>query len=101
MTHDFEKASEVCEQAAKMFDSSVASMMKAEASVSEAAKKTSSQIRKSANELSDGLQRIEKAANFDKLERYVGLLERAAQALTILAGLEKDGKLNKIIGAVK
>jgi len=101
MTPDFEKAEEVCKQAEKMFEKALENMMSAESRVSESAKKTSGQIRKSANELADGLQRIEKAANFDKLERYVGLLERAAQALTILASLEKDGKLNKIIGAVK
>ena len=51
--------------------------------------------------MSEGLSRIEKQANFDNLERYVALLERANVALSALAELEKNGKLNKISEALK
>ena len=51
--------------------------------------------------MSEGLSRIEKQANFDNLERYVTLLERANVALSALAELEKNGKLNKISEALK
>lgn len=101
MTVDFEKAAKVSEDAMAMFDKAHKSMMAAQERASEAAKKTSGQVREAANKLSDGLQRIEKTANFDKLERYVTLLERAATAMQTLAELEKDGKLERIANAVK
>ena len=40
-------------------------------------------------------------ANFERLERYVELLERASQAMSVLAELEKNGKLEKIANAIK
>ena len=44
---------------------------------------------------------IAEVANFERLERYVELLERAAQAMSVLAELEKNGKLEKIANAIK
>jgi len=41
------------------------------------------------------------SVNFDHLERIVGLLERAATAMTTIAALEKDGQLKKISEALK
>lgn len=64
-------------------------------------KKASGSVRDSANKLADGLLKIEKAANFSRLETYVLLLERAANALTTLAELDKAGKLSKISSALK
>ena len=65
------------------------------------AKSASSSVRESAEKLSSGLLRIEKSANFDRLERYVDLLERAAKAMTALGELEKTGKLEKIASAIR
>ena len=65
------------------------------------AKSASSSVRESAEKLSAGLLRIEKSANFDRLERYVDLLERAAKAMTALGELEKTGKLEKIASAIR
>jgi hypothetical protein len=45
--------------------------------------------------------KVEKTANFSNLERYVNLLERAATAMSTLAELEKEGKLDKISSALK
>lgn len=101
MATDFEKATQIVDDSAAMFKKAHDVMMAAQEKASDAAKKTSSQIRDAANKLADGLQRVEKAANFDKLERYVALLERAAAAMTTLAELEKDGKLERIANAVK
>jgi hypothetical protein len=101
MTPDFEKAAKVCEEATKMFNTSLNGMLAAETRVVEGAKKTSTGVRKAANELGEGLQRMEKMANFDRLERYVTLMERAAVAMSTLAELQKDGKLEKIANAVK
>jgi hypothetical protein len=48
-----------------------------------------------------GLAKVEKAANFDRLERMVDLLERAAVAMSTLAEMEKSGQLAKLSEAIK
>jgi len=101
MTKDFEKATEVCEDASALFGRAMDKMLVSESRMCDVAKKTSGNIRKAADDLAQGLAKVEKTANFDKLERYVGLLERAASAMTILAELEKTGRLDKIAGALK
>lgn len=101
MTQDFEKAAKVCDEARKLFDASFAHMMASEEKISDAAKKASGSVRKAADDLHGGLQKIEKIANFERLERTVAVLERAAAALTVLAELERDGKLERIASAVK
>lgn len=58
-------------------------------------------VRDAADKLSHGLLKVEKAANFDRLERYVDLLERAASAMSALAELEQSGKLERIASAIK
>ena len=63
--------------------------------------KASQQLRITTEKLSQGLSRIEKTANFANLERYTILLERSAQALSILADLETKGQLGKISAALK
>ena len=64
-------------------------------------KATSSQLKQAAESMGQGVMRIEKAANFDKLEKYVTLLERAANAMAVLGELEKSGKLEKIAAAIR
>ena len=65
------------------------------------AKTASSKLKQAAELVGQGVVRIEKAANFDRLERYVSLLERAAVAMTTLGELEKSGKLEKIAAAIR
>lgn len=101
MTADIDKATNLTEQAISNFDCVLERMMKAEARVAEETKKVSGKIRATTQNLSDGLAKIERQANFDRLERYVELLERANSALTSLAELEKTGKLEKIAAAVR
>jgi hypothetical protein len=72
-----------------------------EAKVVEQAKKTSGSVRDSADKLGAGFAKLEKTADFNRLERYVDLLERAATALTTLSELERAGKLDKISSALK
>ncbi len=66
----------------------------------EASKRASGDVRDAADKLASGLQRVEKAANFDRLERLVDLLERASAAMVVLAELERDGKLDRISRAL-
>jgi len=83
------------------FNFALNQLLTKEKEISESSKKVSGNIRKSANELAEGLIKLEKTVNFQNLERYVGLLERAATTLETLAQLEKNGDLTKIIGALK
>ena len=74
---------------------------KAREELAESAKKSSEGVRQATEKLAQGLLRIEKQANFSKLENYCLLIERTATAMNSLAELEKSGKLEKIINALK
>lgn len=89
------------EDETKMFTNALGNLQRQQDLLVEATKKASGSVRKSANELADGLLKVEKAADFNKLEKYVELLERAATAFESLAELEKSGKLEKIASAIK
>lgn len=101
MSTDFNKATDTCNEAINLFEASLQNLCSKQSMIGEESKKVSGQVRKAANELAEGLVRIEKTANFDRLERYVNLLERASAAMQSLAELEKMGKLEKIMQAVK
>jgi hypothetical protein len=98
---DYEKASEIAVSAEKMFKSNASSLMETTEELQHNIKKVSGNVRKAADDLAAGLSKVEKTANFANLERYVSLLERAATAMSTLAELEKEGKLNKISTALK
>ena len=101
MSTDYETASKIAEDATKMFRKNYGELMDASAQLQESAKKASGSVRKSADDLAQGLLKVQKQADFNNLTRYVELLERAAIAMTTLAELEKNGKLQKIAGALK
>ena len=101
MTQDTELAIERTQKVEAEFSKVVSQFMLTESKVVEHSKKASGAIREAADKLASGLTRIEKAANFDRLEKYVELLERAATAMNSLAALEESGKLGKIAGALK
>ena len=98
---DYEKASEITETADKMFKHKISDLMVTTEELQNNIKKVSGNVRKAADDLAAGLVKVEKTANFSNLERYVNLLERAATAMSTLAELEKEGKLNKISSALK
>ena len=101
MENDVEKATELTETAITNFSKSLQRYMELQNKFAEQSKKSSGSVRDAADKLSAGLARIEKAANFDRLERYVVLLERAAVAMDSLAALEASGKLEKIVSAIR
>jgi hypothetical protein len=98
---DYEKASEIAETAEKMFKRNASNLMATSDELQANIKKVSGNVRKAADDLASGLMKVEKTANFSNLERYVNLLERAATAMSTLAELEKEGKLDKISSALK
>jgi len=98
---DFEKASNITEEAQQMFSRNLETLLQTTEELQAATKKASGGVRKAADELASGMAKVEKNANFPNLEKYVSLLERAATAMTTLAELEKEGKLDKITDALK
>lgn len=101
VTTDMQKATDTLTEAERMFSTAIDKYQAQSAALSAAAKKCAGDVRKAADDLSSGLTKVEKTANFANLERYVGLLERAATAMQMLAELEKSGRLDKIAGALK
>lgn len=101
MATGIEEATEIVTETTKLFSSAVSALSAKQSHLEETAKKVSGSVREQADKLASGLSRIEKAADFDKLERYVVLLERAATAFSTLADLEKTGKLEKIAASIR
>ena len=101
MSTDYETATKIADEANKMFKKSYSDLIDTTAQLQASAKKASGDVRKSADDLAQGLIKVQKQADFNNLTRYVELLERAATAMTTLAELEKAGKLQKIAGALK
>lgn len=101
MSSDVEKAEKKVNQMTESYGQTLDKFYAMEQKLLEQTKKVSSSVRDSSEKLSQGLLKIEKTANFDRLERYVELLEKASAAMTTLAKLEAEGKLEKIAGALK
>lgn len=101
MSEDLQQATEILEKANSNYATVLNKFMGTTQKLHQEADKASQSVRQSTEKLSQGLARIEKQANFQNLERYVELLERAASAMSILSELEKSGKLDKIAAAIK
>lgn len=101
MNTDIEKATQSADDALKIFENAMVKIIRKQEDLAIASKKVSGNVRQSANDLSEGLIKLEKSANFHSLERYVDLLERCANSLSTLAELQKAGLLEKIGVAIK
>ena len=101
MSDEIQDAIQKTEIVTQEFEAANNKLATAHNKISETAKLTSGQVRDASEKLGQGLARIEKAANFDRLERYTVLLERAAKAMNELAVLEQSGRLEKIANAIK
>ena len=101
VNEDLDKANDLIEKSFERLGNSLGKLIYAEKNAAEGVKKISGKVRDSTQKLSDGLSKIEKLANFDRLEKYVLLLERADKAISSLAKLEETGKLQKIAAAVR
>lgn len=101
MNKDIQAANESAEDALLIFENSMVKVIKKQAEIADSAKKVSGTVRQAANELGEGLAKLEKTANFHNLEKYADLLDRCANSLSILAELQKNGMLEKIGAAIK
>ena len=99
MTPDIQKAETHLDDAITRFKKQYTE--RTEASFITDAKKVVGNVKDAEEKLLQGLARVEKAANFERLNRYVELLERAASAMNQLAELEKEGRLDKIANAIR
>ena len=101
MTSDTKKASDLLDEADKIFRGKLDKFQQTQDRLIDSSTAASRSVRESTQKMSEGLARIEKQADFNRLERCVVLLERANQALASLAELEQDGKLDRITNALK
>lgn len=101
MTHEINKATSEVEEAKTKFNKVCSLMIESEAKASAEAKKASGNIRKAADDLATGLLKVQKTADFAMLEKQVALLERAACALKSLSELDKQGRLESLLKAMK
>ena len=101
MQEKIDSATQLINSTIKNFSIALGELGQVEKSLVDSAKRSSSKVRESAESLAQGLVRIQKAADFNKLEKYTELLERAATAMQKLADLESNGKLKAISDALK
>lgn len=101
MSDQTSEATEILDKAIEGFSKSMARFDSLQDGFASKCKRAAGNVRDAAERLANGIERVEKAANFDRLEMYVTLLERAASAMTILADLEAKGKLEKIASAMR
>ena len=101
MTSDANQAIEKTEKVMEEFSSTLDKFTAVEKKFAEESKRAAGSVRDAGEKLAQGLAKVEKAANFDRLEKYVNLLERAASAMNALAELESSGRLEKIAGAIR
>lgn len=101
MTTDASNAIVAVEKVTAGFNEVLEKFIKTQSNFSDQTKRAAGNVRDSSEKLGQALNRIEKAANFDNLQRYVELLERAAKAMNALAELEANGKLEKISKAIR
>jgi hypothetical protein len=98
---DLNESQEMMDKATDMLVHAMDRFQEAEEKLAASSKKASGTVRASADKLAAGLSKIEKQADFNRLERYVLLLERAEVAMASLAELDREGKLTKIAAALK
>jgi hypothetical protein len=98
---DYEKAAEILNKNEALYTKAIDDFVNKTRDLSQTIKTVTANVRDSAEKLSQGIIKCQKTADFNNLERYVLLLERAATALTTLGELENNGKLEKIAKALK
>ncbi len=100
MTTELEVVNQQVTDYTKTIGNAIDNLVEQEKKLVDTVKTTSGKLRDATQKLSDGLSKVEKTANFDRLERYANTLERIEKAITVLAELEQTGKLDKIVKAL-
>ena len=98
---DYDKAEEALNAGREAYGTALDKFIDDEEKLEEVVKHAVSKIKNTTGKLGQSFLRLEKQANFNKLEQYVALLERANTAMSSLAKLEAAGTLKKISDALK
>jgi ribosomal protein L24 len=101
MTIELQAVENQVNEYTKIIGKAVDRMVSQEKVFVDSVKVTSGKLRDSTQKLADGLTRIEKTADFDKLQKYADLLERVERSISALAELESSGKLGKVAEALR
>jgi hypothetical protein len=100
MTVELDEVNKQINEYTKIIGNSMDNLVEQEKRLVESVKITGGRLRDSTQKLADGLARVERSANFDRLDRYAITLERIEKSLSALADLEQSGKLDKIAKAL-
>lgn len=101
VTPDFELAAKTIDALVDHLAEVHTRMLKSMDALANGAKDASRKARSSATDMSALLEKINRGANYDRLEKNVEVLERIAAAMTTLADLEKSGHLARIMKALQ
>lgn len=101
MRKDLDQASTEITQMTEVMTRAMGRLVDAETNLTDKTKQATGRVRDASEKLASGIAKIEKIADFDRLERMVQMLERAATAMTVLADLESKGKLDRIAAAIR
>lgn len=101
VTPEFERAAETIDDLVDHLAEVHARMLKSMDALASGAKEASRKARSSATDMSALLEKINRGANYDRLQKNVEVLERIAAAMTTLADLEKSGHLARVMKALQ
>lgn len=97
----YENAAQAMDEYVAILGRATKAMVDTAETLAETSKKAGGSIRKSANELGATVQNTLRNTDIEKLERMTGTMERLATAMSTLAELEKQGRLTKLMEALK
>lgn len=101
ITPDFQAATETIDAMASHLEEAQSRMLKSMDALAKGATDASRKARSSASDMAAMLDKINRGANYERLERNVALLERTAVAMQALSDLEKTGQLSRVIKALQ
>lgn len=101
MNEDLQQATDDVNKWIDNLDKGIDKIVETEARVAQKAKNAASSIKNTAEKLGQSLHKIERQADFSKLEKQIELIERATAAFNTLAELEQSGTLDKVINAIR
>lgn len=101
MTNVLKEANEIFEIEVGKISSTIDKLNDSQSKLEGNTKKAIGKVKNSVHELAGSMQKVDKLADFEKLDRYATTLERIASSLAAISELEKAGKLDAIIKALK
>jgi uncharacterized protein Yka (UPF0111/DUF47 family) len=101
MIRTTEQVTKELEDTVSKFGKVIDNITNKEVEVQDITKRVGSKVKDSTNKLGEGLAKLERTCNFGKLDKYAETLSNLADSLERIAELERTGKLEKLISAMK